>query len=157
MQTLLSLLRSRVGIAICGVIFLGSLGAYIGAASVPHPGAALTNNGSIANAGSAANTTNASGPGGTNGTSGGNPSATDTPGNGSANVPTRTTTTNIPVGQTVDLHGTIGTINTAANSFILNVNGSPTTIVANSQTSFQGAASSLQGLEMGWKAEVKGQ
>jgi hypothetical protein len=61
------------------------------------------------------------------------------------------------VGQTVDLHGTITTINTAAGSFFLQVNGPPVYVVTNGQTSFQGSSSSLQGLQSGWRAEVKGQ
>ncbi|MGE5333532.1 MAG: hypothetical protein ACM3N4_02430 [Nitrososphaerota archaeon] len=157
MQTLMTLLRSRVGIAISGVILIGTLGAFVGANSVLHPGATPTT-GTVANTGSSAatatNGTQSATSGATNGGQGGNPSPTDTP----ASVPTNTPTGNTPVGQTIDLHGTIGEIHTADSYFMFNTtSGAVKVIVTNGTTQFQGGSTTFQGLRQGWSAEVKGQ
>lgn len=157
MRSLSVLLRGRVGIAVLGAVLLGSMGAFVGAASLWHP-AGLTsgyfaNNDPSVTATSPAGSVTPSlsgGPGGHAGT----PSPTHT----LANTPTGVSTSPpVGSGQTVDLHGSIGVINTTANTFILNVNSSSRTVVVNGQTSFQGSASSLQGLRSSWQAEVKGQ
>ncbi|HKT39409.1 MAG TPA: DUF5666 domain-containing protein [Ktedonobacterales bacterium] len=156
MQALTALLRSKVGIAIVGVILIGGIGAYIGAASILHPdgltGGYFANNDPTAPAASVAGTVTSSSSDGA-GDHTATPLPTDTPANAPTDVPTTPPTGS---GQTVDLHGSIGNINTAANSFILNVNGTSRTVVVNGQTSFQGASSTLQGLRTGWQAEVKG-
>ncbi|HEX6544359.1 MAG TPA: DUF5666 domain-containing protein [Ktedonobacterales bacterium] len=155
MQSSAVLLRSKIGIAVLGIVILGGVGAYLGASSAWHPSAG-PRNGGIANTGTGAGTATAAGPNSAatssptdgSGTQTGNPSPT--------NIPGGPQPTNPPVGtgQTVDLHGTIGTINTDANTFMLN--GS-TKVIVNGQTSFQGSATSFQGLRSGWSAEVKGQ
>ncbi len=153
MEALTTLLRSKVGIAVLGAVLLGGLGAYMGAASAWRP--SQLPSGSVANTGAAAIGTTS--PSATSTGSAGkqtrNPSPTNTPGSS----PTTPPVTPVSSGQTVDLHGTIGTINTTANSFTLNNSGSLITVVVNGQTAFQGSASSLQGLRSGWQAEVKGQ
>ncbi|HKW23011.1 MAG TPA: DUF5666 domain-containing protein [Ktedonobacterales bacterium] len=154
MQALTALLRSKVGIAVLGILLIGGVGAYIGAASVWHPGGLpggyFANNDPTAPATSVAGSvTSSPSAGGNTGT----PSPTDIPTNAPTVAPT---TPPIGAGQTIDLHGSIGDIKTAANSFILSVNGAQRTVVVNGQTSFQGASSSLQGLQKGWLAEVKG-
>lgn len=151
MHTFSGLLRSRIGIAVFGVLLIGGLGGYLGAASGAHPRLATNsgnngNSGNVAQVGTAASSSSSTAP------TTGNPSPTDT----TAANPTAPTNTG-GTGQVIDLHGTIGTIDPANSSFILNVNGAPTTVVVNGQTSFQGSATSLQGLQTGWLAEVKGQ
>jgi len=156
MQALTALLRSKVGIAVLGILLIGGIGAYIGAASVWHPGGLpggyLANSDPTAPATSVAGSVTSSPSAGAGGHTG-TPLPTDIPTNAPTVAPT---TPPIGAGQTIDLHGSIGAINTAANSFILNINGTPRTVAVNGQTSFQGASSSLQGLRTGWQAEVKG-
>jgi uncharacterized protein DUF5666 len=148
MQTLATMLRSKVGLAVCGVILVGGLGGILGASSVARP-SVQSNNGGITNTntGTATDTTGSATQG-----PGGSASPTDT-----VTVPTNTTGGGvIGTGQTIDLHGAIGTIDTAANTFILKVGGTPVTVDVSGQTSFQGASTSFQGLRTGWVAEVKG-
>ncbi|HET8909309.1 MAG TPA: DUF5666 domain-containing protein [Ktedonobacterales bacterium] len=157
MRTFTALLRTRVGIAFAGAVLIGVLGAFVGAASVSWPGDVPGNSGT-ARVGNATHTAGSSAAGSASATTGTNPSATDTPTGAATAAPTSTTTQGSGgTGQTLDLHGVIGTITVSANTFILNVNGAATTVVVNGQTAYQGSASSLQGLRSGWQAEVKGQ
>lgn len=157
MRTFTALLRTRVGIAFAGAILIGVLGAFVGAASVSRPGGIPGNSGTT-RIGNATQTAESSGAGNATATTGTNPSTTDTPTGASTAAPTSTATQGSGgTGQTLDLHGVIGTITASANTFVLNVNGAATTVVVNGQTAYQGSASSLQGLRSGWQAEVKGQ
>jgi hypothetical protein len=163
MQALMTLLRTKLGAALCGAILLGTMGALFGAASVWHPGAVPTSGGS-ANTGSITATATSGAPSTTPGATGvpqQQEQPTPLPTNTPASVPTAAPTNtprSIPVGQTVDLHGTIGTINTSENTFILNItSGSATKVIVTESTQFVGSATSLQGLAKGWSAEVKGQ
>lgn len=91
--------------------------------------------------------------------------ATATPGSSSAS-PTKTPTrtpgprpTNTPRtgGQLINLHGTVQSVNTAANTFtIKQTDGTITTVVVNANTTYQGTASSLSSLRAGWLVEVTG-
>ncbi len=165
MRSLSALLRSKIGIALVGAVVLGGMGAVMGATSAWQLAAGLTGGGYFANNDPSVTATSAAGsaissPGATNGagtpSGSGNPTPSAT--SSAASAPTSAPTTPPGgTGQTVDLHGSIGKIDTSANKFILNVSGSSRTIVVNGQTSFQGSASSLQGLRTGWQAEVKGQ
>lgn len=150
MQTLATMLRSKMGLAVCGVILVGGLGGILGASSVARP-SVQANNGGITNTntGTATDTTGSATQG-----PGGSALPTDT-----VTVPTNTTGGGggvIGTGQTIDLHGAIGTIDTAENTFILKVGGTSVTVEVSGQTSFQGASTSFQGLRTGWVAEVKG-
>lgn len=151
MKTLATMLRSRVGIAVCGVILVGGLGGFLGASSVPRPSVRANNGGIIntnTNTGTATDTTGSAtqGPGGSASPTNATTLPTNTTGGGGV----------IGTGQTIDLHGSIATIDTAANTFILTVNGTAVTVVVSGQTSFQGASTTFQGLRTGWLAEVKG-
>ena len=157
MQSLTTLLRSRVGVAALGAVLLGELGASIGAASVWRPGG--TTSGSIANSngGGSAIATNTS----ASATGSATPNPTDTAQTGKR-LPTATpggpatsTPTTPPgnTGQTIDLHGTITSIDRTANTFTLN----STTVMINGQTQFQGKTTNFQALQAGIVAEVKGQ
>lgn len=158
MQALSTLLRSKVGIAVVGIILLGGLGGYIGVSSGAHPGTTTNsgNNSGVANTGAATNTADSATATTTSGATGGNPTPTDTP----VVIPTNTTgTTNTGTGtgQNVDLTGTIGRINSTDNSFILQVNGKSIEVEVSGQTSYPGDSKSFQGLQTGWLAEVQGQ
>ncbi len=156
MRSLTTLLRSRVGIAVLGAVLLGGLGASMGAASVGRPGG--TTSGSLANSSAIATNTIATSvsptgsatPNPTDTAETGNGSPTATPGAPASRTPT---TPPANTGQTIDLHGTITSINRTANTSTLN----STTVVINGQTQFQGKAASFQALQAGMVAEVKGQ
>lgn len=154
MQTLMTLLRSRVGIAISGVILIGTLGAFVGANSVPHPGATPTN-GTTANTGSSAATAGNGTTSATQGNGSGpqNPSPTDTPAAAPTNPPA-TAPTAIPTGS-VDLKGLIGSIGQNS-TFTLNVGGTVVTIAVSGATNYSGDAKSFQALQQGSFAEVHG-
>jgi hypothetical protein len=83
--------------------------------------------------------------------------ATSTP-TATAKAPTATakapTATSVP---TLTLHGTVQNVDTTAGQFVMRQgNGTLTTVVVTSQTTYQGSASSLGTLEAKWKVQVKG-
>jgi hypothetical protein len=48
-------------------------------------------------------------------------------------------------------------VNTSTNQFtVLVTTGAPTTVAVNAQTIFEGASTSLSGLQIGWSVEVQG-
>lgn len=150
----MSLLRRRVMVAILGVtvfgVASGGVGALYAARNVPAGG----------NATPIAQVQQSAGPGSTQtGTPDLTPVAA-TPTLAPTVVPTRTprpTPTPLRVGQRVQLDGTIGTISTSSDTFVLRRFNSPSlTIDVTSATQYQGAATSFQGLQSGWQAQVVG-
>jgi Domain of unknown function (DUF5666) len=60
-------------------------------------------------------------------------------------------------GLQVDIHGTVTQVNTSANQFtVLVITGFTTNVAVNSQTTFEGASTSLRGLQTGWSVDVAG-
>ncbi len=94
------------------------------------------------------------------------PTLSQSPSSSAAATPTRaavpvapavTPTLSFNSGQTIDLHGTVISVNVPASKFVLQqVNGSTTTVVVNSSTQYPGKATSLSTLNAGMVAEVKG-
>lgn len=146
----MSVVRSRVAIAIIGAVVIGgasgSLGvlyaaqgtavAYQSATSAPI--STETSTGQTAHISPSATATLAT---------------TTSPPVTSSN-PTATTG---PTGQQVDLHGVIGSVTVSSNSFALNqTNGSALVVNVSAGTQYQGDATSLSSLRSGWRAEVVG-
>jgi hypothetical protein len=151
---MMTILRSKVGIAVLGAVLVGGTSAALAATTAMRPGAST---GTPNTANTDPNTGMLPSP-----TS---PSASATPTSPatatSAPTATRTprpTATLPPVGQTVDLHGSINNINYGAGTFTLYFQGVHLTIVTTpGVTQYQGSSQSFNGLQNGWKAEVKGQ
>ena len=89
--------------------------------------------------------------------------ATDTPSQQPTTVPVPTTTKAVATatpsqqnGQTVDLHGTIGTVDSGNHSFQYHIlGGSTITVVTNGSTQYNGVTS-FSGIRAGQSAEVVG-
>jgi hypothetical protein len=87
--------------------------------------------------------------------------ATATPGTPHRTSPTATpphSSTPVPnVGQQADIHGTVTQVNTSTSQFtVLATFGTTATVAVNPQTLFEGASTSLSGLQIGWSVEVQG-
>lgn len=75
-------------------------------------------------------------------------------------VPVATTASNSPApappsGQAIDLHGVIESVRADQHLFTLAAGGTSYTIVVNASTGYEGAATTLAGLQSGRLAEVK--
>ena len=150
--------RSKIVVVILGALIIGAVGSAVGVLSVARPGAAAV--------GSTASSTATGTSGSASATPTGAATATDTPTLASSPNPTPTrvlpTATPIPqVGQTLDLHGSVGSINTANSTFMLRVSGSSYTVTVNGSTQWPGTAKSISGtpsppLAQGMQAEVVG-
>jgi hypothetical protein len=83
--------------------------------------------------------------------------ATDAP-TATTVVPTATARAATPTSTPVPtLHGTVVSVDTGQNQFVVQQgNGTLTTVVVTSQTTYQGRASSLGSLTAGWKVVVTG-
>jgi hypothetical protein len=155
MSRLMLLFHSKVAIAIIGAVLCGGGAAWI--VSTPFdfssghtPSAQFQTQAGAA--GIAGETAAPGTPQATN-TPGSRPSATPTPGSTRQPIPTATP----GAGQTVDLHGRVGTVNSAAETFTIRlINGTTKTVVVTAQTTYQGAATSLNTLYSGWRVEVQG-
>lgn len=143
MQKLILLLKSKVALAIIGTVLFGSLGAFSASfpfSSVFHgaqkPSASLQAQAGLASIGA----------------------ATATPMASATSTPTPRPATPTPAGgQLLDLHGTVSSTNPGAGSFIIRQsNGATTTVMVTSNTTFQGDARSVSGLQPGWHVDVKG-
>lgn len=150
------MLRSKIVVVILGALLVGVVGAALGVLSAQQPRSAA---GSIAS--STATGTSAS----ATATPVGTPTATDTPTLAPSPSPTPTrvppTATPVPaIGQTLDLHGSVGSINQSQSTFVLRVSGGSYTVKVDSGTQWPGYAKSISGtsplLASGMQAEVVG-
>jgi hypothetical protein len=139
------MLRSKILVVIFGALLVGGAGATVGVLSAARANSALA--GTVASSSTAtasASTADAT----ATATRGATPSPTAT------NVPAPTAT---PSGsQQVTLHGRVVSVNTSANTFVLNWNGTSVTCMVDANTSWSGTASGLNSLQTGMKAAVQG-
>jgi hypothetical protein len=150
MSGLILFLKSKVVLAILGAVLFGTAGALV--AAVPF--------------GSTPPGSSSSAPQGQAGLIAlDNATATPvraTP--GSAGAPTNTPTkipapkpTNTPGTGGTTLRGVVQSVNTSANTFTIKLgNGTITTVAVTANTVFQGRATSLSGLQVGWSVRVTG-
>ncbi len=132
-------LRSKIMLALIGLFVIGGGSAAIAIATAPKPAtSALALAGKTGSAASATATA----------TSQPKPTATSRPAPTSPPAP--------PTTQTVDLRGTIANVSPSAGTFSMYSDNFSATVIVNSSTSFSGSASSLSGLQSGWKVEVQG-
>lgn len=149
------MLRSKIAIVILGALFVGGVTATIGILSTEQPRPALT--GAVVTSSAPGTSSTASPTASASVTPTAAPTNTSVP----TPVPTRVppTPTPIPVvGQTLTLQGSIGSINSGNQSFVLNVRGGSYTCQATSNTTFQinGTAGSFSGLQTSMQADVVG-
>ena len=142
--------KSKVVLAILGAALFGTTGALV--ATVPF-GSAPSRSASSAPQGQAglAAVDNATAT-----------PAEPTPSSTSTHTPTPTRTprprpTNTPGTGGLTLHGTVQNVDTNANTFtIKQFNGTITTVAVNANTVYQGSATSLSSLQVGWNVSVTG-
>jgi hypothetical protein len=160
MSRLILFFQSKVALAVIGAVLCGGGAALV--AAVPFSG--FTNHAapqqpqsfaSIAAIGTGTATPAARTPG-SSPTPGGSP----TPGKSPTATPTPRPPTPTPTpkaGQAGSVRGTVTNVNTNTSLFAVRVfTGATTTVVVNSQTTFQGACTSLSGLHAGWSVTVQG-
>lgn len=149
MSRLILFFQSKVTLAIIGAVLCGGGAALV--AAMPFTG--TINHGapqqpqgfaSIAAVGTGTATV------GSSPTPGKSPTATPTP-----RLPTPTPTPR--AGQAGGVRGTVTNVNTSTSLFTVRVfTGATTNVIVNSQTTFQGACTSLSGLHTGWSVIVQG-
>jgi hypothetical protein len=147
--------RSRVAMAVIGVLVLGGIGAALGAASAHRPDSSGPSTGITAGAPTASDASSSASveqsPTATATTSPPAPAPTRTP---------RPTPTPPPIGVVADLHGEIRSVGTAtAGTFVLRVYGGATYTVQTSPppgTTYTGTATSFATLQVGMEATVTG-
>lgn len=147
------MVRSRVALAVAGMLIIGGIAAAVGAASANRSG------GVTAGAPSAAQTTSPASDSAatetasaTSATAGAQASPT-----AAATRTPRPTPTRPPVGVVVDLHGIIDSMPIAAGTFVLREGGGVTdTVQMSAQTTCQGIVTNCANLQKGMAAEVKG-
>ncbi len=150
----MTFIRSRIMLALIGLVMIGVISAAVAVMTTPQPSrAALVGSGRTNSdgAGSASATaTAATGGGGSTTTAGTSantsPAATTPPGP----PPNNTTASG---GQLIDLHGTVASVNVSGGTFTLT---DGTLVTVTSATAFTGDARSLSALRAGWLVEAKG-
>lgn len=136
-------LQGRVGIAIVGAIIIGGLAASVGAVTAWLPEQLATGSVAQATATSAAEATD---------TTAITPSAT-APQPSPTTVPTAApTATPTLLGSTI--RGTVVSVNVSGNSLVMSRNGTHYTILVDQETQISGAATSLSGIQVGWRVSV---
>ncbi len=154
----MAFLKGKLALVVLGTLLLGSAGALLGAKSAILPStsaAQLAANGSNSGSNTTGTAPTATGIGSSTTIPGATPTDTSVP----TATPTRAlpTPTPLPVpGQTLDLHGSVGSINQSQNTFVLRVSGGSYTVTVTSNTTWPGTAKSISGLAPGWQAEVVG-
>lgn len=149
MSGLILFFKSKVVLAIMGAVLFGTAGAMV--ATLPF-GSAHSSPSASARQGQAGvaaldNTTATS-----SGPTPGSTQPAKTPTKAPAPKPTNTLGTG---GGT--LRGTVQSVNTSANTFTIKLfGGTITTVTVTANTVFQGHASSLSGLQVGWSVSVQG-
>ncbi len=155
MGNLLRPLESKVGLALLSAVVVATTGAILSITPAATQGWALVSN-TLSQSAAAASTPNSPNSQG--------PDSHAPAGISAATATAQATSTPVrskpspPVGgQTIDLHGTIVSINASANTLAYHVLGASTiTVHVDASTQYQGASHSLTGLRSGWRAEVSG-
>lgn len=138
--------RSRVVLAIIGVILVGGVSTGVAMLSGVTPGSLVNATAAMATATATAGTAATSTSSSTSDTTTSPASTATAP----AAAPTQA-----PSGQVIDLHGTI--TDKGSNQFILrDVSGTSWTVQVTSNTAYDGVAKNFAGLQEGMSAEVKG-
>lgn len=153
----MSFIRSRIGLALIGLLLVGGIGAAVAVMTTPQPlRAALVGAGQVngkSTAGSAPTATSAaSGANTSDGAAATAPSAPTAP-------PPPPQATNPPAsasGQVIDVKGAVTSVSASAGTFTMTTNGSSLTVVVTVSTQFSGDAKSLSALHVGGQAEVHG-
>lgn len=138
--------RSRVKMALIGLIVVGAVSAALAVSMSAQP-AQLA----VSGVGQKDNATITVGMG--------TPSATAASGQTTAPTattkPTATSKPSPPSGQLVDLHGVVSSVDTNAGVFYVRRNDSTVTVIVTNTTTYQGAAHSLSDLTPGMLVKVK--
>lgn len=150
----MNVLRSRVALAVIGLLLVGGVSAAIAMLTTPHPLPATLN--AVSQRATATGAAGAA----TTATPPSQPAATDTTGS-VATTPTTPRPTPLPTatffpGQNVDVSGQVESVNTIANTFVLATRGSQFTITVNGSTAWSGSAHQVSDIKSGWVAEVHG-
>lgn len=144
------ILRSKIAVVICGALLIGAVSGTLAAFSAAQhstaaPGPALAQGSATATSTSATST-----------------SATKSASGGPTAVPTSTSTPLIPtptpaIGQPLDLHGEVASVDKTAGTFVLQLIGGGTmTCKVSSSTQWPGTAKDISTLLQGMQAEVQG-
>lgn len=167
MSRLILFFQNKIAIAILGAVVCGGGAAFVAAGAFTM----ITNHAApqqpqtyadISSNGTGTPTPGTAVPGTTPTTAAATPGATPsaTPGTSPTATPTPRPPTPTPTpkaGQAGIIQGTVTTVNTSTSLFTVRVfPGATETVVVNSQTSFQGACTSLSGLQSGWQVSVHG-
>lgn len=153
----MNVLRSRVGLAVIGLLLVGGVSAAIAILTTPHPLPASLN--AVAQRATATHAVGVTSAAAT-ATAAAQPAATDTTGAVATTPPTPRptplpTATFFP-GQSVGVVGQVESVNASASSFVLATRGSQLTITVNGSTSWSGTAKKVSDIFPGWVAEVHG-
>lgn len=149
MNGLLHAVKSRVVQAIVGALLVGSLGATW--AALPYLPFGMSNAPLSATTSQGQDAPQDQPDGSADVTPQATPQAIASPSVTARRAPTATRQ---PSGQSIDLHGSIRSVDTSAQSFTLSVGGTLETITVNSRTTYEGSAQQFSDLREGWKAEV---
>jgi hypothetical protein len=154
MSGLILFLKSKVVLAVLGAVLFGTAGALVAAVPFGSTPPGSSSSAPQGQAGLAALDDATATPGGATS------SSTSTPTQSPTKAPTKTSTpkpTNTPGTGAVTLRGTIQSVNTSANTFTIKLfSGAITTVGVTANTVFQGRATSLSGLQVGWSVSVTG-
>jgi cytoskeletal protein RodZ len=154
--------QSKVALAIIGAVLIGGGAALMASASFSAtPNQSSTNQSqNYVNVPTSGGSAPSSATTPTTSASGTTPSPTSTPGKSPTATPTRRPPTPTPTpknGQAGTINGTVTSVDTTANQFTVRmISGALKTVFVNSQTTFQGACTSLSGLHTGWDVVVQG-
>lgn len=139
----MAFIRSRVMVALIGLIIIGGASAAAAVATAPQPTrTALVLSGQTSVGHVATNV----------------PTATATTRVVPVATPTHASTsvTTPPAGELVDLQGRVFSTDTNASTFVVSTRDSRVTVIVTRTTTFQGRASNLSALRAGWYVQVKG-
>jgi hypothetical protein len=156
MSKLMLFFQSKLVLAMIGTVLFGGTAALLASQTFPgpatHPSAQQPQTAGDLTAGATSTATRLAAT--ATATTRPSPSATPT-----SRVPTSTPspTATTPSGQTTTLRGTVTKVNTSSGQFTARISGGATkTVTVQSQTTFQGACTSLSGLQPGWFVVVQG-
>lgn len=152
MSRLILFFQSKVVLAIIGTVLFGGTAALLAGGAFTGPGTQPTAQQpqTYANISSSGTSTSTALTATATVTPGISPTATPTP-----RQPTPTPTT--PSEQATTLHGTVTSVNTSSSLFTVRISGGATkTVTVQPQTIFQGACTSLSGMQTGWHVTVRG-
>jgi precorrin-6x reductase len=134
-------IRSRVMVALIGLIIIGGASAAAAVAMAPQPtrtALVLSGQTSVGHVATSV------------------PTATATTRVVPVATPTHASVATPPTSELVDLQGQVFSTDTNAGTFVVSTHSSRVTVVVTSTTTFQGSATSLSSLRAGWYVQVKG-